>query len=191
MTLQILKELALKTDIDWELGQVDFESQIRVMIRECERKSKVITLPVFMLPGAHFLGDLAMLLAQVKCSGCEAKCCKKASGAEDKEGIGITQTDEDLLIKMSLGKHVKGSGDTTHLEYPCPLLLNNLCTVYPNRPTVCILFPFQTGGFTGEGQRMLAVSSDCPEARRIAKEVYLKAWEVRKTLQREEIFLKK
>ncbi|GAI94236.1 unnamed protein product, partial [marine sediment metagenome] len=70
-------------------------------------------------------------------------------------------------------------GDSGILPMPCPFLKHNRCTIYPDRPLVCVLYPFQPGAMDRNGNMMMALASGCPEARRITKAAYLMSWRVR------------
>ena len=76
-------------------------------------------------------------------------------------------------------QHFVRKGDRADLPMPCPFLKSNHCTIYPDRPLVCVLYPFQPGATNGSGDMMLALASGCPEGRRIAKVVHMMAWRIR------------
>ena len=58
--------------IDWTLGQFQFRSQIRKMIKMANENGKVLTLPLFPEPGRWALDLLTLILSQVNCEGCDA-----------------------------------------------------------------------------------------------------------------------
>ena len=52
-----------------------------------------------------------------------------------------------------------------HFKQPCPLLKNNVCIVYPERPLVCRNFPFLTGeNVKNSTKNGPSIAVSCPNA---------------------------
>lgn len=147
------------------------------MIATCREQGKVLTLPIPLHSGEPFAFQLSLVLSQVNCDKCDALCCKND---DNHNGITLMSQDREVLEKMNLGHLIKGAGIRPHLAYPCPLLKKKQCTIYADRPIACLLYPFQSGGsITDEHILTMAVSSSCPEGRRIARQVFIMAWHIR------------
>lgn len=175
----MIKEDSLRTEVDWEIPQEDFQEQIRRMIATCREQKKVIVLPVLIQTGPAFMYQLAMLISQVNCEKCEAPCCK-IDFNPNQVGIALFEADCDTLNRLNQGCHIEGEGTNAHLPLPCPLLKHNRCHIYPDRPFICIMYPWQPGGSVTEHRvPAMSIASECPEGRRIAKQVYMMAWRLR------------
>ena len=166
--------------IDWTLDQVQFRAQIRKMIKMASENGKVLTLPLFPEPGRWALDLLTLILSQVNCEGCDTPCCKSNPNGEntdlipaDYRRIKELYGDEGILYKD--GQH--------YLKMPCRFLKGNRCQIYPDRPFVCQVYPFNPGGSEGMTNRRFAMSleSRCPEARRITKAIYMTQWRLRQS----------
>lgn len=162
--------------INWELGQRAFRHEIRRLIQQCQKKGKVIPLPFAMYKGQPSIDLVTLLLSQVNCYDCDAPCCK--ANPEDKLTQLLPPEYERLSSKYDRG-HFVIKDDSQFLPMPCPFLKNNRCRIYPDRPIVCVIYPFQPGATNGAGQEVLAVASSCPEGRRIARAVYMTSWRIR------------
>lgn len=172
-----LHEGKMMTVLEWEVPKEEFKRQVREFINKCQVNSKTIPLPVPIQLGHAFMGQLALLLSQVNCEGCTAICCKRGPGESD-EGIELGY-DDRLRLDASGKDWIVESGSKPHLNFPCPFLKKNNCEIYEMRPFVCVLFPFQPGGWDGNDNMLLSVASYCPEGRRIARNVYLTTWRLR------------
>jgi Fe-S-cluster containining protein len=95
--------------------------------------------------------DISKLLAKYRgqcslfcISSCDAKCCKK----------GKLHFFNDLdIFKGHLNKLENGCFELT---LPCPLIKNNTCNNYLQRPEICADFPLFLRG------KVVQISSFCP-----------------------------
>jgi len=162
--------------LDWELNKEAFRHQVRDLIHRARKGGKVLALPMRVFPGQVMIDLMTLLLAQVNCEGCDAPCCKRNP---NEEPIQLPPPEYRRLSEKYGDSHFIRKGDWADLPMPCPFLKSNRCTIHPDRPLVCVLYPFQPGATNGAGDMMLALGSGCPEGRRIAKAVYMMAWQIR------------
>ena len=162
--------------IDWSLDQGDFKQQVRDLIHQARKGGNVLALPFQIYPGQSFFDLLVALLSHVDCEGCDAPCCK--SNPEDFP-LRLPPSEFNKLASKYGEKHFIPDGDSGILPMPCPFLKHNRCTIYPDRPFVCVLYPFQPGAMDETGNMMGALASSCPEARRITREIYMMSWRIR------------
>lgn len=173
----------LKTVLDWDVGQEEFRRQIREMVSTCERKGKVIPLPLRLVEGVELAGQLGFLLTMVNCDQCDSLCCSRET-SPDGAGIGLIGQEVDFIQKAGYAHFIQENHLGKCLHYPCPFFSvkhqGRGCSIYPDRPFSCVVYPFQPGGWLGE-EKVLAISvaSSCPEGRRIARSVYMNTWRVR------------
>lgn len=171
----------MKYVIDWTLDRSSFRRLIDGLIETAVKEGKVIPLPLEIRPGSTFINLAVTILSQVDCSGCDARCCR---ANQDGTPISITLASYRVL-ERKLGKSrlrnsgVKVAGQQCYFPIPCPFLYENRCTIYPHRPFVCIFYPLSDPGEDSSGGPLLSLESRCPEARRIARQVYMCAWELR------------
>ena len=85
------------------------------------------------------------------------------------ERIGV-----DRLTKMG----IKLAGNTGYIPTPCPFLHKHVCSIYDIRPFVCITYPLDQSAVDNEDLQMVSLDSFCPEARRIAKRIYMTYWKL-------------
>lgn len=177
----------LKTVVDWDLPPREFERQVDQLILQYTAGGKVIPLPIALPPNGKGQDLLVVMLAKIDCSGCDAICCREQPANEDKIAMAPAEF-EDLKRKYPTIMHsVHLSEDS--VTAPCPLLKDGRCQVYHDRPFVCWLYPFEFGAWTvPEGtarkEQLAAVSSSCPEARKLAKGIYLSRYQQIHSLQR-------
>ena len=162
--------------IDWTLDREAFKKQVRDLIYQARKGGNVLALPFQVYPGHPFFDLLVSLLSHVECEGCDAPCCK--SNPEDLP-LRLLPPEFDKLASKYGEKNFIPDGDSGILPMPCPFLKHNRCTIYPDRPLVCVLYPFQPGATDGANNMMMALASSCPEARRITRAVYLMSWRIR------------
>lgn len=164
--------------IDWTLDQVQFRSQIRKMIKMASENGKVLTLPLFPEPGRWALELLALILSQVNCEGCDAPCCKSNPNGEN---INLMPMDYMRIRDLYGDEGFLYIDGQRYLKMPCRFLKGNRCQIYPHRPFVCQVYPFNPGGSEGATTRRFAMSleSRCPEAQRITKAIYMTQWRLR------------
>ena len=179
---------ALKFMIDWELDKKEFQASISEMIKNCMEQDKVISLPIEINPGPNVIGLLSLLLGQIDCTNCNNKCC--VSGENNR--IELLPKEYQILAskfgKQHFINYYSQAQDATGyaMQFPCPFLAEHKCSIYGDRPLICALFPFQDGGFAGEHQNnyVYALASSCPEGRRIARQVYMTFWRLRRLFNR-------
>ncbi len=162
--------------IDWTLNQEAFKQQVGDLINRARKGGKVLALPFRAFPGMPMLDLMTSLLAQVNCEGCDAPCCKSNPNGEP---ISLLPPEYKRLAEKYGQEHFIRQGDRGIVKMPCPFLRNNRCTIYLDRPLVCVLYPFQPGATDGEGNMMMALAANCPEGRRIAKAAYMMSWRIR------------
>lgn len=174
--MEIIDDEKISTVINWDLPFKEFKASIQAMIKTCLERNKILALPLPIIPGKTFISQVGIILSQINCNGCKAHCCRESIN----KVIAITRTDyEELKIAGSAGCVRKDEDGDLYLPVPCPLLQKSLCTVYPNRPMICVLYPFQSGGTDENGRDIISLDSRCPEARRITKDAYLAIWKIR------------
>jgi Fe-S-cluster containining protein len=162
-------------EIVWELPRREFLVDIREKIERATEEKLVLPLPVTILPGGLFESVMSLLLPQVNCSGCNAPCCRRnISGLP----FAIHLEECEALSKKYGADKFTIVGGYAHLPMPCPFLESNQCSIYEDRPLVCIMYPFQPGASAPSGVDLLALESSCPEARRITMKVYMAYWEI-------------
>jgi len=166
----------LEAKLDWQVDKEAFGRQIKKFIKAAREGGKVIPLPV-----SPSLETLLMMLSQVDCSNCEALCCKRgmpgnvvALAPGEHKALAVKYGDQGFTTTPPAGA----------ISMPCRFLLHNRCSIYPERPLSCMVFPMQPGGRvsseTNEAKiDALAVASSCPEGRRIAKALYKMTWQLK------------
>lgn len=171
--------------MDWGIPLPEFRNSVKQMIKSCRERNKVITLPLEINPGPQFLYQMACLLEQVNCKKCDAVCCSKDLSM-DQRGIYLVKSELDRLAKYHPRTRTDADG-RTFITFPCKFLQKPgwpdgpRCGIYKDRPFPCIIFPVQPGGFL-DSKEAIAISSECPEGRRIALNLYLTAWHIRNSL---------
>ena len=165
----------LMSVIDWDLEQGPFRDSINQLVITCFKLGKVIGLPVPLREAEPAL--LILLLSQVDCSGCSSRCCR----IPDKDSEITVLPEEYAVLAPKHGAELfhKGVEGVYALPMPCPLLKGYHCSIYSERPLTCFFYPFQAGARDQEGD-VMALASGCPEGRRIARQVYMTAWRMRR-----------
>lgn len=173
--------------IDWTLGRSDFRDTIQQMIAEAVTAIRVIPLPIEIAPGKRYVQMVSLVLSQVDCkrAECPAICCRTNIGNapipfRQAEVATITKNFKSIL--MPKFRVTTKHGETFYtVDPPCPFISSaNKCLIYPERPFVCVLYPMQFGASSGDGEQLLCIASECPEARRIALGVYMTQWRLAK-----------
>lgn len=162
--------------IDWELNQEAFRHQVRDLIHKAQKNGKVLALPMEVSKGMTFVNLLTLTVGQVNCEGCDARCCKQNPNGEPLQMLPPEYT---RLAERYGKEHFIVKGEWAYLPMPCPFLKSDRCTIYRERPLVCVIYPFQPGASDAAGNNILALASSCPEARRITKQVYMMSWRIR------------
>jgi Fe-S-cluster containining protein len=169
----------MQFEINWGLPEVEFRHQIEALIRNARKSKMVIPLPCHITdPGLELM---ALVLSQVNCDGCDAPCCRSPEYAEF--GIPLLSTEYQALVDRigvdELAKMaIKLVGNIRYIPTPCPFLRKNLCSIYDNRPFICVQYPINQSAVDDEGLQMVSLDSYCPEARRIAKRIYMTYWKL-------------
>lgn len=164
----------LVSTIDWALSEEAFRTQIQRMIAAAMAGGKVLALPV-----SPSVETMMLLLSQVHCDHCDAACCTSTPG-----GLLPLTPSEFKFLAERYGAHGMVPAEFGGaIRMPCRFLHKHRCSIYADRPLVCIAFPLQPGGAfgtsMGERREGLSLASSCPEGRRIAKAVYMVAWSMR------------
>ncbi len=170
----------LVSEINWELDELHFHQQIKDYIARSHALGKVLVLPIRVgeTDPKHFLEKMALLQSMLHCQGCGAVCCRSNP---DGEPFELLPTDGKRLeaYDAAHGNHlIRKQDGMRELPMPCPYLAYDHCAVYPIRPFICMLYPFQPGGENSNGEPLVAVESRCPEARRIAELVYMNYYHI-------------
>ena len=102
----------------------------------------------------------------IDCKKC-ANCCKSltvAANYQDSAKVAASLNLEHSEFKANYMKR-DYNGDMVFKQRPCPLLKNDLCSVYENRPTTCRTYPhLEKGNFIGRLQNVLSNLKVCPIA---------------------------
>lgn len=162
--------------IDWWVPLDVLKSNVERLIGEAVEHGTVLCLPINVLPGKPYLDMLTLILSQVHCSVCDAPCCR---GNPRGIPFDLPPSEYERLSKKYGSQHfiLGGDGDAI-IPMPCPFLEGGKCSIYEDRPSMCVLYPVQPGG-TDENSKTLSLAPTCPEARRITRQVYTSAWWIR------------
>lgn len=80
----------------------------------------------------------------------------------------MTQEELDKIIKMGdNGAYIDGTNG-------CPLLVNNLCSVYEHRPDVCYMYPIQesiSGMYQGKQMRQMTIKILCKKTVNVIRQI--------------------
>lgn len=177
--------------IDWGLNRRDFKRLINGLIEKAVKEKRVIPIPIYLSKGNSPIDEVVGILSQVDCQDCDAICCRsnpnnQPSCMRETEYQDIIKKYGNAMInKKGLKPVFLPNGLNYLIPMPCPFFNNNKrCSIYPDRPFVCVLYPIQLGAGEVGGNDMLALASECPEGRRIARSIYLCRWQFRKQLLR-------
>jgi len=170
----------LVVEIAWDIDQKQFKEQVRQMIAMARKGNNVLTLPI-----SSSLESMLLILSQVNCDGCDAICCRVSP---PDEMVAMTPSEYKMLRERYGDEGMVSTRLGGAIKMPCRFLKNKHCSIYPERPLSCVVFPIQPGGaygasFDSQPLEALAVSSYCPEGRRIAKAVYMTMWQIKQKIQ--------
>jgi len=142
---------------DYSLDREAYEDQVDRLVSSAQSRKGTIPLPLTFDSMRAGLAIVCALLSQVNCDKCEAKCCKSLPG-----NVYLLPSEQEYLSMKSLTQ-------------PCLFLDGNRCLIFHNRhrPLTCIRYPYQPGATSKDGIPAIALASECPEACRIAKDVYM------------------
>jgi Fe-S-cluster containining protein len=168
-------------EVDWDLPFDVFNSRVKFIIDDALRKGKVIPLPIVVAPGMEFLNQITLLVSRVHCKDCN-KCCTTSPCGNPIECMPVEGT---ILTRKYGNENFIQHKDSWQIKVPCGFLDSyGKCRIYNERPTVCVMYPFQIGAGDNNGNNLLALDSDCPEARIIALEIYIYRWYIRNQFRR-------
>jgi len=167
--------------VDWDLPFDVFQSRIRFIVNDALEKEKVIPLPVITARGMQFLDEVTMLGSRIHCNGCTKCCTDNPCG----NPIECMPEEGDILVNKYGTTNFTRYNGIWQIKVPCGFLdADGKCVIYNERPSVCVLYPFQFGARDDEGNTLLALDSDCPEARKAALEIYIYRWYLRNSFRR-------
>lgn len=151
------------------------DSEIEEMIEDIYRAKSNINLPI------PFKSEtVAKLFKMFHCQGCGECCVGGGDGVFlNPEDIERLSTGMQISKRRFKDKFTFVTEGKRLLHFPCPFYDSNShsCIVYQLRPSVCQLFPFLQSEKTmiakrpypsTNGERIVTVSTLCPEGRRIA-----------------------
>lgn len=164
-------------EVDWDLPLYLFEARIKHICEDAKQKGKVIPLPIVIKGGATMLNYITLLISRVKCGSC-TKCCSTNPYGNP---IETMNQEAKILVQKYGPNNFIQYDDVLQIKVPCGFLdSSGRCSIYEDRPLVCVLYPFQYGAGDEDGNGLLAMASDCPEAQRIVLEIYMYRWYLRK-----------
>ena len=147
------------------------------MVKASKNGGKVLTLPLFPESGNWAVELLTVILAQVNCDGCEAPCCRYNPQGDD---LPLMSPEYQKLKAKYGDEYLRAQGEKYFIKMPCGFLENNRCTIYPDRPLVCVFYPLNPGGTELlSGKEAVSLESRCPEARRLTKAIYMTLWRIK------------
>jgi len=123
-----------------------------------------------------------MFWDRFSCRRCGVCCSGDCVGRTENDGVAIIPSEMERLASYLLmsprafkKKHTFHTGHIRVMRYPCPFYIQEgkICSVYKNRPMVCITFPINQGGWTWiEGVKiwLLTISLNCAAAKEAALE---------------------
>ncbi len=170
----------LVAEIAWDIDQNQFKEQVRQMIAMARKGNNVLTLPI-----GPSLESILLILSQVNCDGCDAICCRVSP---PDEMVAMTPSEYKMLCEKYGDEGMVSTRLGGAIKMPCRFLKNKHCSIYPERPLACVVFPMQPGGacgasFDSQPLEALAVASYCPEGRKITKAVYMTMWQIKQKIQ--------
>ena len=174
----------MQFEINFNLPEAEFRKHIENFISNARKTESVLPLPCHI--GDYGIEIAALVLSQVNCTACDARCCRMPIIAEF--GIPFLDTEyrvlEERVGAEKLAKiAVKSIGNNKYMPTPCPFLRKNMCSIYDIRPIVCVNYPLDQFGEDNLGEKMVGLDPVCPEARRITKHVYLTFWKLLNKMQ--------
>ena len=174
----------MQFEMNLKLPEAEFRKQIDNLINNARKAETVLPLPCH-IDGAP-MEIAALILSQIDCSDCDARCCRSPKYAEF--GIPFLSTEYLALVDRigveKLAKiDIKLIGNSRYMPTPCPFLHKKTCSIYDIRPVVCVLYPFDPSAVDGQGDIMVSLDPLCPEARRIAKRAYSMLWKLYNKMQ--------
>lgn len=174
----------MQVEINLNVPEAEFRKQVDDIINNARKNETTLPFPCHL--GEKGIEIMALILSQIDCTGCDARCCKTMKIAEF--GIPFLKTELEVLAKRvgeeKLAKMgVKSTEKNAYLPIPCPLLVKNTCSIYDIRPFICIEFPIIQTGEDNFGEKVIGLAGSCPEARRITKRIYLNLWKLQNKMR--------
>ena len=178
--------------VKWNVPLPDFVQQINRLIADAEAKDAVIPLPIRQATKAAYIEQMVLFNSRLNCEACHAKCCVNALSHPT---VTLSAKEYELLCGL-IGREKMNSfgikkGEPVdvgplHLEsydmpLPCPFLKAHRCSIYNHRPSICVIYPAGGRSFIN-GMPTMAVSSSCPEARRLVRSIYITAYHFSKAV---------
>lgn len=173
--------MARTFEIKWNLDGTSFGAQVEAIIDQARTTNSVLPLPLSLPRGMSGVELVAAVQANIDCGRCNALCCRE-DGVRNyvalmpNEVRRLSGSNPEIMKRAGL----EAKNGVYRLYQPCPFLQDNWCTIYDWRPLVCRFYPFQFGALGAHKQPVASVSPNCPEARRIARRIYMVAWELRR-----------
>jgi Fe-S-cluster containining protein len=161
------------THIEWAKVK---DEELVAMVDLLRKAHKSISIPMLQNEDGAY-----MVYHSFECRRC-GRCCIAPSGSE--VDIGIRLTDREMtrladLKGMSRRKFKRRycvtAGGCYYMRYPCPFYDKGKvgkvhgCTVYSNRPIVCVQFPLTVPNIQGE---LFALAAYCDDAAGVAVDLY-------------------
>lgn len=165
--------------IDWWVPLDEFTANVEHLIKRAIVEDSVLCLPISVVPGKTWLDLMTLVVSSVDCNACDALCCGKNPHDIPFDLPPIEY--KRLSRKYGTRYFYLIEGDRYALRMPCLFLSDKGCSIYKDRPAMCVLYPLQTGATDKEG-KTLCLSAACPEACRITRQVYITAWWIRRQL---------
>ncbi len=156
--------------LDWQASYEEFLKQVRDLIATLKENARVIPLPFY---GGD--NSAIVFISQIKCDGCDAHCC-----TENPEGKPLALMPGEFERMVAASSVFQDNAGV--IKLPCPALKDNRCTIYKDRPLKCLYYPIQDNSRGENGLHILSVNSNCPEACRIAEQVYMIQWAFNRSL---------
>jgi Fe-S-cluster containining protein len=155
--------------IDYSLDREAFMVQVDEMVQLC--KAGKVFLPLNAPKSRH---SMAILLSAIDCDGCNASCCK---ANVDGLPIPLMPSDERKLAGLPAYHPVMSPEGCQGLPLPCSFLVDGQCSIYHDRPIVCIFWPVGEGRIGSKS--VIGLDMNCPSAEKLARKVFATEWLLR------------
>lgn len=183
--------MSIEFGLDWSLGPSAFSALIDQLIHDAVQEDCVLPLMFSFDSAVNSISVIALINASISCKDCEAQCCQSNPKGEP---LGLCQEDVKQLTETygeQFTERFTPNEEGGTLPMPCPFYsfwstdekeTHCHCAIYSNRPLACRVYPFDMPA-TVDGESVLALSSRCPEARRLVKQYYMVMYGLRHPLQ--------
>jgi Fe-S-cluster containining protein len=171
-------------EINYELPEAEFHRHIDNFIQNTRKTESALILPVHIQENS--MEVFALILGQLNCTNCDARCCRTTTYAEF--GIPFLKTEYQTLVERIGDERlatieVKTISNSKYFPVPCPFLRKKQCTIYDIRPIACVQYPINPPGEDSSGEQLFSLDPMCPEARRIVKSTYLALYKLVKKFE--------